>query len=280
MDRICTDHCNLFFCPVIFGHEIYREKPPVPEKVLTESGTVLFTSQEIKDGQNVWQSIGGQEIGTVWGHGAYVAPDWSADWLHRETLFLLDKWSKRDFGIQFKDLDAEKQAMLKVRIRKALRLNTYDSKTGILTVSDERAEAIRSNSNHYRGLFMNDPSLDKERASYAIPANSIKDPVRMQYMNAFFFWAAWACITERPGSDITYTSNWPPDQVIGNTPSAGIVLWTGFSVIMLLVGIGLLAYYNARNRSDVLDTSLLPQKDPLGGLNPTPSMKATLNITG
>ena len=261
---------------IFFGHEIYRQKPPIPEKVMTESGAVLFTSQEIKDGQNVWQSIGGQEIGTVWGHGAYVAPDWSADWIHKETLFLLDKWSKNDFGILFNDLDPEKQAMLEVRIQKALRLNTYDNKTGILTVSDERAEAIRSNSNHYQGLFMDDPSLENERASYAIPANSIKDPDRMHKMNAFFFWAAWACITERPGSHITYTSNWPPDQVIGNTPSAGIVLWTGFSVIMLLVGIGLLAYYNARNRSDVLDKSLLPQNDPLGGLNPTPSMKATL----
>ena len=261
---------------IFFGREIYREKPPIPEKVMTESGTVLFTSQEIKDGQNVWQSIGGQEIGSVWGHGAYLAPDWSADWLHRESLWLLNKWSRKDFGSTFDNLNPESQAMLKVRLQEALRANTYDGKTGILTVSDERAEAIRSNSNHYKGLFMDDPSLDAERASYALPANSIKDPARMQYMNAFFFWAAWACITERPGSDITYTSNWPPDQVIGNTPSAGIVLWTGFSVIMLLVGIGLLAYYNARNRSDVLDKSLLPQNDPLGGLNPTPSMKATL----
>jgi nitric oxide reductase subunit B len=261
---------------IFFGHEIYREKPPIPEKIITESGIVLFTAQEIKDGQNVWQSIGGQEIGTVWGHGAYVAPDWSADWLHKETLFLLDKWSKKDFGILFNDLDPEKQAMLKVRIQKALRLNTYDSETGILTVSDERAEAIISNSDHYQGLFMNDPSLNNERISYAIPANSIKDPERMHEMNAFFFWAAWACITNRPDSDLTYTSNWPPDQVTGNVPSSGIILWTGFSVIMLLVGIGLLAYYNARNRSDVLDKSLLPQNDPLGGLNPTPSMKATL----
>ena len=41
-----------------FGHEIYRQKPPIPDKVISESGVVLFTSQEIKDGQNVWQSIG------------------------------------------------------------------------------------------------------------------------------------------------------------------------------------------------------------------------------
>jgi nitric oxide reductase subunit B len=260
----------------LFGHEIYRQKPPIPEKIIDESGVVLFTSQQIKDGQNVWQSIGGQEIGSVWGHGAYVAPDWSADWLHKESSFLLDKFSLKEFGLSFDRLNKEQQAMLKVRLQNALRANTYNSETGILNVSDERAEAIKSNCSHYKGLFMNDPSLDKERTSYAIPANSIKDTCRMQSMNAFFFWTAWACITERPGSNITYTSNWPPDQVIGNTPSAGIVLWTGFSVIMLLVGIGLLAYYNAGNRSDVLDKSLLPQNDPLGGLNPTPSMQAVL----
>jgi nitric oxide reductase subunit B len=259
-----------------FGHEIYRQKPPIPETVVTESGTVLFTSQEIKDGQNVWQSIGGQEIGTVWGHGAYVAPDWSADWLHREYVFLLDKWSQKEFGATFDNVGAEQQAMLKTRLQAALRKNTYNSSVNILTVSDDRAQAIINNCKHYKGLFMNDPDLEKERTSYALPANSIKDNDRMHDMNAFFFWAAWACTTNRPGSEITYTSNWPPDRMIGNTPSAGIILWTGFSVIMLLIGIGLLAYYNARNRSDILDRSLLPQNDPLGGLNPTLSMKATL----
>lgn len=261
---------------LFFGHEIYRQKPPIPEKVISESGTVLFTSQDIKDGQNVWQSVGGQEIGTVWGHGAYVAPDWSADWLHKETLFLLDKWSEKEFNLPYDRITDEQQAMLKVRLKNLLRTNTYDSKTGILTVSDDIAEAIKSISLHYQGLFMNDPATEKERTAYAIPENSIKDTVRMHDMNAFFFWAAWACATNRPGSEITYTNNWPPDQIIGNTPSAAIVLWTGFSVIMLLVGIGLLAYYNARNRSDVLNKSLLPQNDPLGGLDPTPSMKATL----
>ena len=68
-----------------YGTEIYRQAPPVPERVVTTDGTVVFTAEEIRDGQNVWQSMGGQEVGTVWGHGAYVAPDWSADWLHREA---------------------------------------------------------------------------------------------------------------------------------------------------------------------------------------------------
>ncbi len=261
---------------LFFGKEIYRQKPPIPEKVVSESGEVLFTAQQIRDGQNVWQSIGGQQVGTVWGHGAYLAPDWSADWLHRESQTILGGWSQTEFGIPFDNIAPEKQAMLEVRLQKVLRANTYDEQTGVLRLPADRVNAVKNNTAYYAGLFMDDPSLENLREAYSIPAGTIKDKERMDAMNAFFFWAAWACVTERPGSDLTYTSNWPPDPVIGNKPSAGVVLWTGFSVIMLLVGVGLLAYYNARNRSDVLDKSLLPQDDPLGGLNPTPSMKAVL----
>ena len=74
-----------------FGREIYRQAPPVPDKVITTEGVTLFTGQDIRDGQNVWQSMGGQEVGTVWGHGAYQAPDWSADWLHREAVYMLNQ---------------------------------------------------------------------------------------------------------------------------------------------------------------------------------------------
>ncbi len=81
-----------------YGREIYREAPPIPDKVVTEDGTVLFTGQDIKDGQNVWQSVGGQEIGSVWGHGAYQAPDWSADWLHKEAVFILNELAMKTEG--------------------------------------------------------------------------------------------------------------------------------------------------------------------------------------
>lgn len=259
-----------------FGHEIYRVKPPIPGKVITEDGKVLFTSQDIKDGQNVWQSIGGQEVGTVWGHGAYVAPDWSAYWLHKEAVFLLNKWAEKDYNLVYDKLDVETQAALKARLQKILRTNTYNSSTGVLTVLSDRAEAIQSICTHLSGLFMNDLAFEKERTAYAIPLNTIKDSTRMHKMNAFFFWAEWACITNRPNSAITYTNNWPPDELVGNVPTPGINLWTGVSVIMLLIGVGLLAYYHARHKSGELDKSLLPKNDPLIGLDPTPSMKATL----
>src|SRR3954468_1367317 len=80
-----------------YGKEIYYQAPPIPGAVVTSNGKILFTGNDIRDGQNVWQSIGGQEVGSIWGHGAYVAPDWSADWLHRELVWILDQWAGNEF---------------------------------------------------------------------------------------------------------------------------------------------------------------------------------------
>ncbi len=259
-----------------FGYEIYRQAPPIPEAVVSTDGTVLFTGQDIKDGQNVWQSIGGQELGTVWGHGSYVAPDWTADWMHKEAVFILNYWAESTYQMPYADLPAETQAMLKVRAQDDLRTNTYDPKTGTILVSLVRAEAIRSISKEYQSLFMDDPAFDELRDAYAVRLNTIDDPQRMAYMNAFFFWASWACVTNRPDSDITYTNNWPPDELVANVPTSSLILWTGFSVMMLLAGIGLMVWYYATRKEEHLTPEELPKKDPLTGGIQTPSMRATL----
>ena len=261
---------------LFFGRQIYREKPPIPKEVVTTTGTVLFTGQDIKDGQNIWQSIGGQEVGTIWGHGSYVAPDWSADWLHREAEFILNYWADTTYHKPFRDIPDEDQAMLKVRLQKELRTNTYDASTDKTVVSPLRAAAIMAVGEHYAGLFMNDPEMVTLRDNYAIPPNTIKDPERMAKMNAFFFWTSWSCVTNRPGSDISYTNNWPSEELVANKPTSSLILWTGFSVIMLVAGIGLMSWFYASRKDDSLEVHEMPSKDPLLGGISTASMKATL----
>ena len=109
---------------------------------MTASGDVLATRADILDGQQVWQSMGGQQIGTIWGHGAYQAPDWSADWLHREATALLDTWSRGAHGVAFDALGVETQEVLRARLTREMRTNTYDATSGTLTVSDQRAAAM------------------------------------------------------------------------------------------------------------------------------------------
>ncbi|RIH66167.1 nitric-oxide reductase large subunit [Mariniphaga sediminis] len=257
-----------------YGKEIYREAPPVPDKVLTEDGRTLFTGQDIKDGQNVWQSLGGQQLGTIWGHGAYQAPDWTADWLHREAVFMLDELGMETYGRGYDDLTEEQQAALRVTLQRDMRTNTYDPERDVITVSSLRAEAFIHNSKHYGGLFTDDPELAHLRDAYSVPENSLKDEERVRKLNTFFFWASWACITERPDKDITFTNNWPPDDLIGNKPTGSLILWTGFSVILLLAGIGIMIWYYASKKED--DELKPPASHPLKNIVQTPSQKATL----
>ncbi len=254
-----------------YGNQIYQKAPPVPQQVTDETGKVLFNGNDIRDGQNIWQSIGGQEVGTVWGHGAYIAPDWTADYLHREAQYLLNKWSQEDAGIPFDQLSDQEKAAMKSRLQQYLRTNTYNETNGTLVIGSERYEAFEQIRGHYRSLFMDDPALDKLRADYAIARNSIKTEERLDKMAQFFFWASWACVTNRPGEEITYTHNWPPDEQIGNVPTSDLILWTGFSIIMLLIGIGILIFVQARTQQE---ETLKPIEDPLMRQTITPSMWA------
>src|SRR5699024_3005541 len=115
-----------------YGFEIYQQMPPVPKSIQTEDGTVIFTEEEILDGQNVWQIIGGQEVCSIWRHYAYQAPDWTADWLHREALLILDQYAQRDYNKDYEQISPAKQAGLQIELQDKIRKNTYDQNSGII----------------------------------------------------------------------------------------------------------------------------------------------------
>src|SRR4051812_4315718 len=138
---LCVVVAAAFSVLGFFGYRAISNAPPIPREVATADGRVLFDGETIRDGQNVWQSIGGQQVGSIFGHGAYVAPDWTADWLHREAVFTLDSWARNTGAKDFDSLDVERQTVLRARLEREMRANTYDPATGRLTISPLRAEA-------------------------------------------------------------------------------------------------------------------------------------------
>src|SRR5206468_10018787 len=141
------------------------------KQVVSTDGRVLFDGETIRDGQNVWQSLGGQEMGSIFGHGAYVAPDWTADYLHRECTILLSKNSARDF-------------------RSEQRTNTYDAATGTLTISADRAAAFDELTAYYASVFADG------RKEYAIQRGALTDPAKQRQLATFFFWTSWVATTQ------------------------------------------------------------------------------------
>ena len=255
------------------GREIHQQAPPLPTKIVTESGQVVFTKEELETGRQVWQSFGGQQIGSIWGHGALLAPDWSAEWLHREALAMLDGRAQAQYGKPYVELAADDQARLEAQLRPEIRRNTYNGSEDTLVISDERARAIEVVSAHYDSVFSDDPASAHLRETYALRENPIPDPEHRRLMSGFFFWASWATVTERPGSEISYTHNFPHDPLVGNTPTSTSLMWSLFSILLMIAGIALLVWHYAVNHGK--EAPLVPPRtDPSLSIAVTPSMRA------
>jgi nitric oxide reductase subunit B len=255
------------------GYQIYLSAPPIPKTVATTEGQVVFTGGQIQRGQQVWLAAGGQQQGSVWGHGAYVAPDWSADWLHREAVALKTLRTKA-IANDPQTLDAAQRGAIDGALKEEMRRNTYDAATGAVTVSPIRAQAIREVADHYSALFGNDQSLAKLREQYAMIENNVPARADRQALTAFFFWSAWAAVTDRPGeTGLSYTSNWPHEPLVGNTLTSSAAMWSMVSIILLLAAIAAMLWLHGANRHE--EEAVPPKTDPLAGVTATPSMKAT-----
>ncbi|MDD5628047.1 MAG: cbb3-type cytochrome c oxidase subunit I, partial [Elusimicrobia bacterium] len=255
------------------GRKIYTQAPPVPAEVVTPSGAVVLPAGSIEAGQSVWQSMGGMEVGSVWGHGGYVAPDWTADWLHRELIFVLNELSQSELKLPYDKLDADRQALLRSRVERMFRENTYDQSSGRLVIDPLRAKAFESNFSHYSDVFSNG------KPEYAIPAGALTDSAKLRQLSGFFFWSAWAAAAQRPGSTYSYTNNWPHEPLIGNRPTGAAVVWSGVSFILLLAGIaGMVSLYAGKGYGAAKSTA--PATDPMLSLQPTASQRAVLAYFG
>jgi nitric oxide reductase subunit B len=256
-----------------FGAEVYRAAPPIPDRVVSANGDTLMTEKSILDGQTAWQSVGGMQLGSIWGHGAYQAPDWTADWLHRELENWLEIGAREEYGEGWHSLSAQQQNALQYELKTEYRANTYDSSRGTAEVSERRAKAIKQTADYYHNLFGADPLLQSTRENYAMKENTLPDPERRERLTEFFFWTAWAAATERPDSNVTYTNNWPHEPLIDNRPSGENIVWSLISVVLLIAGVGGLIWAWAFLRKEDEEPEA-PLKDPLAAVGLTPSQKA------
>lgn len=255
------------------GWQIHLSAPPIPKAVMTQDGDVLFTGEQIQAGQQAWLASGGQQLGTVWGHGSYVAPDWSADWLHREATALQTIRTQQHTQAQ-PTLSTADRAGIAATLREEMRRNTYDDTRSVITVSKERAQAIRAVASHYVALFGSDPALTSLREQYAMSEGSLPAAADRAALAAFFFWTSWAAVTDRPGeTDLSYTSNWPHEPLVGNTLTGSAAIWSMVSIVLLIAGIAAMLWFHGWHKHE--PAPQLAKNDPLLGAAATPSMKAT-----
>ena len=264
----------MFAVLLAVGGRMYQQAPPLPLTVQVGED-VVFSVEDIQRGQDIWRQLGGMQLGSVWGHGGYLAPDWTADFLHREALAMLSARAGGDFEQQ----PGPQRAALIAVLSEEIRQNTYDADSGILTISRERADAVERVIGHYTGLFSSD-DYEALREQYALPNQPLggMSAQEIRDLSAFFWWTAWSAVTMRPNDEVSYTNNWPHEPLVGNKPTASAFLWSFISVVLLIGAIGALCWFFNRQRDawniDQEPVEGYAQENPLSGIEPTASMLA------
>lgn len=255
---------------VLLTFKVYHEAPPIPEKVISPGGLVLFTSADIRDGQQVFLKYGLMDNGTIWGHGAMLGPDFSAEYLHTLALHSATSLAQLRYTLSLDQLTPAQRAIIEAEVRTELKHNRYDPQTGVLAVGSAYGDWFRNQTSVWNDYF------STASKNGGLSAGTISDPIELKQLTAFVAWTAWASVAKRPGTTHSYTNNFPYDPVAGNTPTADAVLWSALSLIFLLAGTALVLL--AFGKFDYLGWQAKP-----GHLQPkllntgvTPAQRATL----
>jgi nitric oxide reductase subunit B len=229
---------------MIFGFSIlsivtvktYSNAPPVPSRVIDQAGATLFDKAEIERGQEVFFKYGLMEHGTLWGHGAYLGPDYSAEYLHRLAEITRDTLAQSRYGRTSAALAPPESSAIAEETCRSLKENRYDARSGDLVFSPGEAASFATQTGEWRDYFSG------ATPAPGLPPNFIRNADELRALTSYFAWAAWATVANRPGKDYSYTNNWPYEPLVGNRPSASTYLWSGLSLVSLLGGLGLVLF--------------------------------------
>ncbi|HEY7307494.1 MAG TPA: cbb3-type cytochrome c oxidase subunit I [Bryobacteraceae bacterium] len=214
-----------FFVLGLLAYRTYSDEAPIPARVVDPGRHLLFTNRDILAGQQVFLQNGLMEYGSIFGHGAYLGPDFTADYLRRAATSVVHAHASAGSAEQ-----------ARVQTAAEFKTNRYDANTNALVFTQAQSAAYTELVDYYAKIF-SEPST-----RFGLRPKAISDPVEIRQLTAFFSWSAWAAAALRPGHNYSYTNNWPPEPLVNNAVTADMIVWSMLSLAALLGGIGALFF--------------------------------------
>jgi len=221
---------------IFMSVQAYRYAPPIPESVVDSAGKVIFNRQDIESGQQVFLKYALMQNGSIWGHGSYLGPDFSAAYLHELAVDTGNAIARQEFNTDLSALNEDQRSRIETRVAKLLKENRYDPSSSQLKFLDAEKASYQRQRQFWTDYFL------QPTTNAGLPSKYIHDPEEIRQLTAFFAWTAWASVANRPDKPYSYTNNFPYDPMVGNLLTADSLLWSALSVAMLLAGLALVLF--------------------------------------
>lgn len=222
---------------IYYTANLQKEVPPIPKEVKSVSGEVLYTYDDVLAGKGYFQQFDLMDWGTMLGMGAYMGPDFSTDFLHYRAEYLYDFYANEIYSKPNKELTAVERGAVKERVKQDFRQQTKLLETTTV-YTDASAAAYKSNVAYITKLLVEG---DPERAF----RGGIIRPDEAAKIAAFIDWAQLVASSYRPGTERTWSNNWPPEPMIDQDLtflSHKISLWEFLILWTLTIVVVFLAY--------------------------------------
>ncbi|MCZ2355971.1 MAG: cbb3-type cytochrome c oxidase subunit I [Bacteroidia bacterium] len=257
----------------IIGLQTYVDAPPMTG-FKAPDGKIVMDQVTMHRGQEVFHKYALMEYGSYFGDGAQRGPDFTAEALHQVNLAMNDYYKTEFKEKNGKEPSAGDIVAIGEQVKKELKQNTYNESDNIVLLNAAQAYAFHRLEDYYIDRF------EHHKGKGLLPKGYIKSSQEIKDLSAFFFWGAWVCVVERPGSNFSYTHNWPYDPSAGNTPTSPVILWSVLGMLGFVLVCGIVLYYIGQynqlpNKFFKPAKSDLFMSERVAKFSPTPSQRAT-----
>ncbi len=261
----------------MIGYQTYNDAPPMTG-FKTGEGEVLISKTTIEEGQKVFHKYALMEYGSFFGDGAQRGPDFTAEALHLTSVYMHEYYVesfKQEYGREATDMELK---IISENIKTELKQNNYNEAENIVILSDAQTYALTKLRKYYTDIF-----IDNNPDGSFPPKDYISNREEVENLASFYFWGAWVCVAERPGSGFSYTHNWPYDPDAGNTPTSPVVLWSVLGMLAFVLMCGIVLYYIGQYNQLPNKFFKPPKRDLMTvervqNFKPTPTQRATFKF--
>jgi nitric oxide reductase subunit B len=213
------------------GAWLSREKaPPIPEKILDSDGKTIVTADQIRLGKKAFQANGLMNHGSILGNGSYFGVDLTADALELKAEYIREYYARERGADSFEKLEADERAGVAEQAEREFDTDAPEGPFARYSAAEAYAHR-RIREEYVERYYEGDPDR-------GVPEEFVNSADEAEWIADFACWTAWMAHTDRPGSDHSYTNDWPYVPGTGNRPTGQVLVWSTISLVLLIAGGG------------------------------------------
>ncbi len=264
---------------IVFTANLQKEVPPIPAKVVSAGGETLYTYDDVVNGKGMFQQFDLMDYGTLLGMGAYLGPDFTTEFFHRRAEYLTEAFARREYGRSATEITAPQRAAIKEMVKADFHAGTRLT-DGTVVYSDVSAAAYKANVDYVVDFLVNG------NQEMAWPGGVIRDD-EARLIAAFFDWSQLVASSKRPGTERSWSNNWPPEPLVDQDANwtthyytlwEMLALWVGTILVLIIAYEKLLKQDDGELEQPLVITKLFPSQQKLLKYVPVVSLFFLLQV--